>query len=61
MVAFSYPPDTFMLTEQATTNDFNPKVKFLGVGVAFPNYKGKFGDKANGVFGLGAWNPTAPA
>jgi branched-chain amino acid transport system substrate-binding protein len=60
MIAFSYPPDTFMLTEQAATNDFNPKVKFLGVGVAFPNYKGKFGDKVNGIFGLGAWNPDGP-
>ena len=60
MIAFSYPPDTFMLTEQSIANDFNPKVKFLGVGVAFPNYKGKFGDKVNGTFGLGAWNPNGP-
>jgi len=60
MVAFSYPPDTFMLTEQSVTNDFNPKVKFLGVGVAFPSYKGKFGDKIEGTFGLGAWNPNGP-
>jgi branched-chain amino acid transport system substrate-binding protein len=60
MVAFSYPPDTFMLTEQSIANDFNPKVKFLSVGVAFPNYKAKFGDKVNGTFGLGAWNPDGP-
>ncbi len=60
MVAFSYPPDTFMLSEQAIANDFNPKVKFLSVGVAFPNYKAKFGDKVNGTFGLGAWNPDGP-
>jgi branched-chain amino acid transport system substrate-binding protein len=60
MIAFSYPPDTFMLTEQSIANDFNPKVKFLSVGVAFPSYKGKFGDKINGVFGLGAWDPNGP-
>ncbi len=60
MIAFSYPPDTFMLTEQSIANDFNPKVKFLGVGVAFPSYKGKFGDKVNGIFGLGAWDPNGP-
>lgn len=60
MLAFSYPPDTFMLTEQSLANDFNPKVKFLSVGVAFPNYKGKFGDKINGFFGLGAWDPAGP-
>jgi branched-chain amino acid transport system substrate-binding protein len=60
MIAFSYPPDTFMLTEQSIANDFNPKVKFLSVGAAFPSYKGKFGDKINGVFGLGAWDPNGP-
>jgi len=60
MIAFSYPPDTFMLTEQAMANDFNPKFKFLSVGVAFPSYKGKFGDKINGTFGLGAWDPDGP-
>ena len=41
MIAFSYPPDTFMLTEQSIANDFNPKVKFLGVGVAFPELQGQ--------------------
>ena len=61
MIAFSYPPDTFMLTEQSIANDFSPKVKFLSVGVAFPNYKAKFGDKVEGTFGLGAWNPDGPA
>jgi branched-chain amino acid transport system substrate-binding protein len=60
MIALSYPPDTFMLTEQAAANDFNPKIKFLGVGVAFPSYKGKFGDKTNGIFGLGGWDPNGP-
>jgi branched-chain amino acid transport system substrate-binding protein len=60
MIAFSYPPDTFMLTEQAMANDFNPKFKFLSVGAAFPSYKGKFADKINGTFGLGAWDPNGP-
>jgi branched-chain amino acid transport system substrate-binding protein len=60
MIAFSYPPDTFMLTEQAAANDFNPKFKFLSVGVAFPSYKGKFAAKADGIFGLGAWDPNGP-
>jgi branched-chain amino acid transport system substrate-binding protein len=60
MIALSYPPDTFMLTEQAAINDFNPKMKFLGVGVAFPSYKGKFKDSINGIFGLGGWDPNGP-
>ena len=60
MIALSYPPDTFMLTEQSAINDFNPKMKFLGVGVAFPNYKAKFKDGVNGIFGLGGWDPNGP-
>ena len=60
LIAVSYPPDTFMITEQAMLNDFNPKMKFLGVGVAFPSYKAKFGDKIDGIFGLGGWDPTGP-
>jgi branched-chain amino acid transport system substrate-binding protein len=60
MIALSYPPDTFMLTEQSAASDFNPKFKFLGVGTAFPNYKAKFGDKVNGIFGLGGWDPNGP-
>jgi branched-chain amino acid transport system substrate-binding protein len=60
LLALSYPPDTFMLTEQSIANGFNPKIKFLGVGVAFPSYKGKFGDKIDGFFGLGGWNPNGP-
>jgi branched-chain amino acid transport system substrate-binding protein len=60
MIALSYPPDTLMLTEQSIANDFNPKVRFLGVGVAFPVFKAKFGDKINGTFGLGGWDPNGP-
>lgn len=60
MIALSYPPDTFMLTEQSAANGFTPKVRFLGVGTAFPTYKAKFGDKIDGIFGLGGWDPNGP-
>jgi branched-chain amino acid transport system substrate-binding protein len=60
MIAISYPPDTFMITEQSIANGFTPKVRFLGVGTAFPNYKGKFGDKVNGILGLGGFDPNGP-
>lgn len=60
MLALTYPEDTFMLTEQAMANGFNPKIRFLGVGTAFPVYKAKFGDKIDGVFGLGGWDPNGP-
>src|SRR5262249_1365464 len=44
LIALSYPPDTFMITEQSLASDFKPKIRFLGVGTAFPTYKAKFGD-----------------
>lgn len=60
LIALSYPPDTFMITEQSMANDFKPKIRFVGVGGAFPTYKAKFGDKIEGVFSLGGWDPNGP-
>jgi branched-chain amino acid transport system substrate-binding protein len=59
-VAYSYPPDTFMLTNTAVTQGYNPKIFHVGVGTAFARYGANFKDKANGVLGLGGWDPTAP-
>ncbi len=59
-VGFSYPPDTFALTEQAKVAGFNPKVFYLGVGTAFPVYGNKFGKEVDGVMGVGGWNPNTP-
>jgi branched-chain amino acid transport system substrate-binding protein len=59
-VAYSYPPDTFMLTNTAVTQGYNPKIFHLGVGVAFARYGTLFKEKANGVLGLGGWDPDAP-
>lgn len=56
-LAFSYPPDTFGLTDAAKVVGFNPKVFFVGVGTAFPGFKGKFGANAEGIMGIGASNP----
>ncbi len=60
-IAFSYPPDTIGLTAQAQTLGFNPKIFYAGVGVAFPIYKERFGDAANGVISLGGINASNPA
>ena len=57
-IAFSYPPDTIGLTAQAQTLGFNPKIFYAGVGVAFPIYKERFGDAANGVISLGGINAS---
>jgi branched-chain amino acid transport system substrate-binding protein len=59
-VAFSYPPDTIALTEQAQLLKFNPKIFYVGVGTAFPLYKGKFGASSDGVMGIGGWNADSP-
>ena len=59
-VAFSYPPDTMAITEQARALSFNPKVFYTAVGTAFPIYKQRFGADVEGVLGIGGWNPDAP-
>ena len=38
-IAFSYPPDTLGITEQARIAGFNPKIFYTGVGTAFPLFK----------------------
>ena len=55
-VAFSYPPDTLTLTDQARVTGFNPKVFYTGVGTAFPVFKARFKDNAEGVMGIGGVN-----
>ena len=55
-VAWSYPPDTFGLTEQAIIQDLNVKMYYTAVATCFPAFKGKFGSKIEGVFGAGGVN-----
>lgn len=55
-VAFSYPPDTFALSEQSKISSYAPKVMFLGVGVGFPIYPQKFGANVEGIVSLGGWS-----
>jgi branched-chain amino acid transport system substrate-binding protein len=59
-VAFSYPPDTIGLTDQAKIAGFSPKVFYVGVGTAFPLFKQKFGASAEGVLGVGGSNADLP-
>jgi branched-chain amino acid transport system substrate-binding protein len=62
LLCMSYPGDTFLLTKQARELGYNPKLLYLGVGVAFPVYKQMFGgpDVVEGIMGAGAWNPKVP-
>jgi len=59
-IAFSYPPDTFMLTEQAKILGFNPQFMYVAIGGVFPSYKAKFGNDVNGILVYGPADPRAP-
>jgi branched-chain amino acid transport system substrate-binding protein len=52
-IAWSYPPDTFALTEQAIVEDLKVGAFFTAVATAFPAYAGRFGAGAEGVLGIG--------
>jgi branched-chain amino acid transport system substrate-binding protein len=58
-IAFSYPPDTFMITEQSQIVNFNPQIMYLGIGTPFPGFKAKFGGKVNGILLYGGMDSTA--
>jgi len=60
-VAFSYPPETFAITQQAQVAKFNPKVLYLGVGTGFPNYGADLGPNAEGMMSLGGIDPNNQA
>jgi branched-chain amino acid transport system substrate-binding protein len=59
-IAFSYPPDTFMITEQAQVIGFNPQIMYLAIGTPFPGFKAKFGNKVNGILLYGGLDTGAP-
>jgi branched-chain amino acid transport system substrate-binding protein len=61
LIAFSYPPETFLITEQAKTIGLNPKLFYATVGVAYPSFRDKFGaNTVEGIMGAGVWNPKLP-
>lgn len=59
-VAFSYPGDTFALTEQAQVQGLDVGVFYTGVGTAFPPFAGRFKEAANGIMGIGGINSQDP-
>lgn len=59
-IAFSYPPDTVAITDSARTLGFNPQVFYTAIGTSSPLYLKRFGADAEGVLGMGGWNPDAP-
>ncbi|MDH4188587.1 MAG: amino acid ABC transporter substrate-binding protein [Betaproteobacteria bacterium] len=59
-IAWSYPPDTFALTEQAKIEGLNVKAFYTAVATAFPAYGGKFGKSVEGHLGAGGVNLESP-
>ena len=55
-VAWSYPPDTFAITEQAIIEDLNVKAFYTAVATCFPAFAEKFGSKIEGSLGAGGVN-----
>jgi len=60
-VAWSYPPDTFALTEQAIIEDLQVDAFYTAVATPFPGYGARFGAAANGNLGPGGVNPDSEA
>ncbi|MNV76567.1 hypothetical protein D3C71_1699250 [compost metagenome] len=60
-IAYSYPPDTMLITEQSRINALNPKVMFTGVGTQFPMFKAKFGAATEGIMAPGGVDFDSPA
>lgn len=59
-IAFSYPGDTFALTEQAQIQGLEVGAFYTGVGTAFPSFRDRFGDAAEGIMGIGGVNADDP-
>jgi len=60
-VAYSYPPDSFALTEQAQIQSFDVNAFYVGVGGALTSFGRRFGKQAEGVMSMGGVNPDDPA
>lgn len=58
-VAWSYPPDTFGLTEQAIIEDLQVDAYYTAVATCFPAFGGRFGAAAEGILGAGGVNPDS--
>ena len=56
-IAYSYPPDTFMLTNTAVTQGYNPKVFRWAWAPPSPTSAPVSRKRRKGVLGLGGWDP----
>lgn len=60
-IAFSYPPDTFGVTEQAQIEGLDVKAFYTAVGASFPAYAGRFGRAVENILGAGGVHANSQA
>lgn len=60
-LAWSYPGDTFGLTELSQVEGMDVKVFYTAVGASFPAYYGRFGAAAENIIGAGGVNADSQA
>ena len=58
-IAWSYPPDTFGLTQQAVIEDLQVDAYYTAVATCFPAFGARFGAAAEGILGAGGVNPDS--
>ena len=52
-IAWSYPPDSFGLAEQAIIEDLDVSIYYSAVATSFPAFFGAYGSKIDNVLGAG--------
>jgi branched-chain amino acid transport system substrate-binding protein len=58
LVGLTYPAESFLMTAQAKEIGFNPKLFYVAIGPAFPFFKQRFADAADGMMGFGTWSTS---
>jgi branched-chain amino acid transport system substrate-binding protein len=61
LVGLTYPAESFLMTTQTKEIGFNPKLFYVAIGPAFPFFKQRFADAADGMMGFGTWSPSQGA
>lgn len=60
-IGLTYPPDTILASRQSKEIGFNPKFFYASVGTAYQLYRNVMQAGAEGVLGMGSWNPKTSA
>ena len=58
VLAYTYPDDGDMYLRQSRELGLQAPLEFMMLGPAYPFLIGKYGDRLNGVIGVGYWDPN---